>query len=350
MLALESEVAQAVAREIRVKLTPVDQARFAEPRTVDPDAYEAYLKGRYHWSRRSREGFRKAVQYFQQAITTDPAYPAAYAGLADVLSIMGLWGLVRPEEGCRKAKELAQHALELDDSLAEAHASLAWAKAHYDFDFMAAEKGFERSIEQNPRSSTAHLWFGMSLGMMGRYEEAYAELKRALRLDPDWSNVYFGMAFVYWSGGRYDQAIERCEKALELDPDSVQALVWLGVSCVANSMHEPAIAALRKAVQLSERTSVAMASLGEAYAAAGRREEAENTLQELLSKPHVTAYFVARIYAALGENEEALRWLESAYREHAEWLALLKVDARFNDLRLDSRFQDLMHRMNFPEA
>ena len=350
VLALELEVAQAIAREIRVKLTPVDQARFAEPRAVDPEAYEAYLKGRYHWRRRSRDGFKNAVQYFQQAITTDPTDPAAYAGLADVLSVMGLWGLVGPEEGCGKAKGLAQHALELDDSLAEAHCSLAWAKAHFDFDFMAAEQGFERSIELNPRSSTAHHWFGMSLGMMGRYEEAYAELKRALRLDPDWSNMHFGLAFVYWSGRRYDQAIERCKKALELDPDSVQALVWLGVSCVANSMYEPAIAALRKAVQLSQRTPVAVACLGEAYAAAGCREEAETILQELVNKPHVTAYFVARVSAALGDNEEALRWLETAYRERAEWCPLLKVDARFNDLRHDPRCQDLLRRMNFPEA
>ena len=350
VLALESEVAQAVAREIRVKLTPVDQARFADPRTVKPDAFEAYLKGRYHWSRRSRDGFRRAVEYFQQAIATDPGYPAAYAGLADVLSIMGLWGLVGPEEGCGKAKGLAQRALELDESLAEAHCSLAWASANYDFDFVAAEKGFERSIEQNPRSSTAHHWFGMCLAMMGRYEEAYAELKRGLRLDPDWSNVHFGLAFVYWSGGRFDQAVESCGKALELYPESVQALVWLGASCVANSMYEPAIAALRKSVQLSERTVIPLASLGEAYAAAGHREEAENALQEVLNKPHVTAYFVARIYAALGENEEALRWLEAAYREHGEWLPLLKVDARFNDLRSDPRCQDLIRRMKYPAA
>ena len=170
-LALQSEVAQAIAREIRVKLTPVDQARFAEVHPVDPEAYEAYLKGRYHWNRRSAEGLGKAIQYFQQAIAKDPTYPAAYAGLADCLSILGWWSYVSPDDGCGKAKGLAQKALEIDPSSAEAHASLAWATMLYDHNFALAEKEFERAIELNPRYATGHQWFGLYLALMGRYEE-----------------------------------------------------------------------------------------------------------------------------------------------------------------------------------
>jgi hypothetical protein len=144
ILTLQSEVAQAIAREVRVKLTPHDQAHFVEPRRVDPEAYEAYLKGRYYWTERSREGFGNVVRFLQQAIEKDPVYAAAFSGLADVVSIMGLWGLVPPESGCRRAKELALKALEMDGSLAEAHTSLAWATAHYDYDFVGAERGFER--------------------------------------------------------------------------------------------------------------------------------------------------------------------------------------------------------------
>jgi TolB-like protein/Tfp pilus assembly protein PilF len=348
VLALQSEVAQAIAREVRVKLTPQEQAHFAQVQPVDPEAYEAYLKGRHYWNKRSRDGHGKAVQYFQQAITKDPNFAAAHAGLADAQSILGLWGLVPPEEGCGRAKKLALQALEMDDSLAEAHTSLAWATMHFDYDFLNAEREFERSIELNPRSATAHHWFGMSLAMMGRYEEGYTEVKRAIRLDPHWSNVHFGLAFVYWSSRRYDQAIECCEKALELDPNSVQALLWLGVSYTASFMYEPAIAALRKAVELSQGAPMTVVCLGEAYAAARRCEEAQEILREISKLQHAPAYFVGRIYAALGERDEAIRWLDVAYREHGEWLVLLNVDPRFDDLRSDPHFEDFLCRMNFP--
>ena len=348
VLALQSEVAQAIARQVQVKLTPQEQTNFAQVHPVDPEAYEAYLKGRYHWNRRNREGFGKAGEYFQQAIAKDPTYAIAYAGLADCLSSLSLWGLVPPDEGCGKAKGLALQALEMDGSLAEAHTSLAWATMHYDYDFLAAEREFERSIELNPRYAMAHHMFGFCLALMGRYEEGYTELQRALRLEPHWSNIHFGLAFVYWSGRRYDQAIDRCEKALELDPNSVQALGWLGFSYTAKLMYEPAIAAIRRGVELSQRAPVPVAGLGEAYAAARRCEEARNILQELSKQRHVPAYFVGRIYAALGERDEAFRWLEAAYRERGEWLVLLKVDPRFDSLRPDPRFQDLLRRMNFP--
>jgi TolB-like protein/Tfp pilus assembly protein PilF len=349
VLALQAEAAQAIAREVRIKLTPQEQAHFTQVQRVNPEAYEAYLKGRYHWIKRSREGHTNAVHYFQQAIVKDPAYAAAYSGLADAVAIMGLWGLLPPEEGCGKAKGLALKALELNNSSAEAHTSLAWATAHYNYDLTAAENDFERAIELNPRYVTAHHWFGMTLGIMGRYEEAYTELKRALRLDPMWSNVHFGLGFVYWAGRQYDQSIDRYHKALELDPQSVQAHVWLGVSLVARLMCKPAIAALQRGVELSQRAPVPVAFLGEAYAAAGARDEAQKILHELTEQQHVTAYFVSRIYAALGNKSEALEWLETAYRCRAEWLVLLKVDHCFDDLRSNSRFKDLMRRMNLPE-
>jgi tetratricopeptide (TPR) repeat protein len=289
------------------------------------------------------------VDYFQQAIAKDSAYAAAYTGLGDALSIMGLWGLVAHEEGYGRAKRLALQALELDSGLAEAHTSLAWAMSRYDYDFLAAERGFERSLELNPRYVNGHLWFGMTLAVMGRYEEAYSELQRAIRLDPDWSNTHFGLAFVYWSGRRYDQAIERCKKALELDSNSVQALFMLGISCAANLLYQPAITALRKAVELSNNAPVPIASLAAAYALAGYTDEARKLLHELLRAPRVTSFFVARIYATLGQNEEALGWLETAYRERAEWLVMVKVDESLDGLRTDPRFQDLLRRMNFPQ-
>src|SRR5262249_1830933 len=191
VLALQAEVAHAIAREVQVKLTRRERTELARVQTVDPEAYEIYLKGRHYWNQRSRDGFPRAVECLHQAITKDPCYAPAYAGLADALSIMGLWGLVPPDEGCGRAIGLARKALELDRSLAEAHTSLAWAIFHYHLDFIAAESEFERALDLNPRYATAHLWFGMCLGMMGRYEEGYTELKRATRLEPHWSNIRF---------------------------------------------------------------------------------------------------------------------------------------------------------------
>jgi TolB-like protein/Flp pilus assembly protein TadD len=351
VLTLQSDVAQAIAREVQVKLTPQEQAHFAQVRPVDADAYEAYLKGRYHWNRHSAEGFGKAVQYFQEAIAKDPTYAAAYTGLADCFSILGIWGLVPPDEGCGKAKVLALQSLELDPSLAEAHVSLAWATMFYDYDFVAAEREFERSIELNPRNATAHHFFGFYLGLMGRYEEGYTELKRAIRLDPHSGVIHCSLGFVYSTARRYEQAIEQLEKALELDPGMAGAQGVLGYTYLFKSMYEPAIAALRKGVELSQGASVFLASLGEAYAAAGSRAEAQKTLEQLteLSKQrYVMPYPVARIYTALGKKDEALRWLETAYRERAALMVFLKIDPRLDDLRSEPRFQDLLRRMNFP--
>jgi len=348
VLTLQAEVAHAIAREVRVKLTPSERTELARVQTVDPEAYEAYLKGRHYSNQRSRDGFPRAVECLHQAITKDLCYAPAYAGLADALSIMGLWGLVPPGEGCGRAIGLARKALELDRSLGEAHTSLAWARFHYDFDIIAAENEFERALDLNPRYATTHLWFGMCLGMMGRYEEGYTELKRATRLEPHWSNIRFGQGFVYWSGGRFDLAIENCRKALELDPNSVQALAWLGLSHLAKGEFATAVTALEHCAALSQRATVPTGLLGEGYAAFGDRDRAQAILQELMGRSHVSAYFVARIYAALGDKDEALQWLETGYQEHGEWMTLLKVDPRFDDLRSEPRILDLMHRMNFP--
>jgi TolB-like protein/Tfp pilus assembly protein PilF len=348
VLALQSQVAQAIAREVQVKLTPQERAQFAQVHPVDPEAYEAYLKGRYHWVRRSGEGLPKAVQYFRQAIARDPSYSAAYAGLADCLSGLGVWGFVSPHEGCGKAKGLALQACEMDRGLAEGHASLAWATMWYDYDFLLAEKEFERSIELNPRYATARQWFGAYLALMGRYEEGYTELKRAIRLEPH-PSFFWTLGLVYHFSRRYDQAIEQYEKALELDPNIAQAHLGLGVANLCKSQHGSAITALRKAAQLSQGL---LAHLGEAYAAAGDRDEALNILEqlnELSSHRYVSPYSFCRLCAALGQNDEAFRWLETGYRERTAFMVVLKTDPRLDHLRSDPRFQDLLRRMNFPD-
>ena len=353
VLALQSELARAIAREVQVKLTPLDQARIAQAHRVDPEAYDAYLRGRYHWNRRSGEGCGIAIQCFQQTIAKDPSYAAAYSGLADCLSVLGSWGMAAPDEGCGKAKGLALHALELDRSSGEAHTSLAFATMFYDYDFLTAEREFERSLELNPRYATAHSWFGFLLAMMGRYEEAYTETKRATRLDPHASSAHFCLGVVHWVAHRYDQAIEHYEKAIELEPSNAMAHGFQGVAYLCKSLYEPAVTALQKAIQHSQGASSFVVALGETYAKAGMRDAAVRILEQLqdLSKQrYVTPYIVARLNLALGKNDQALSCLETGYRERDAIMVFLKVDPRLDDLRSDPRFQDLLRRMNFPEA
>jgi TolB-like protein len=349
ILALQAEVAQAIAREIRLKLTPVDEARITKSHAVNPEAYEAYLKGRYYWNRRPA-GLEQTIKHFQDAIEKDPAYPLAYSGLADCFSALHSFGIVPASEGCIKAKQLALKALEIDNGLAEAHTSLALASI-YHYDFSTAEKEFERAIELNPRYQPAHHFYGWYLCIMDRYEESYAELQRAIRLDPLQSLPNALLGDTYFYARRYDQAIEQCQKTLAFDPKSGMAQLFLGWAYSRKSLHEAAIAELKKACDLWPG-STPLGPLGEAYVAAGRRDEAQKILEQLdqLSKQrYVTPYVVGRIYAMLGQNDEAFRWLEVAYERRAEWMVLLKVDPALDNLRPDPRFQDLMRRMNFPE-
>ena len=348
ILALQADVAQAIAREIRIKLTPIDQARFGAVHPIEPKAYEAYLKGRYHWN--ESHGIRKAIQRFEQAITLDPTYAAPYAGLADCFCALMAWGHVSPNEGRIRAKELAQKALAMDGTLAEAHTSLALATM-YEYDFSTAEREFERAIELNPRYATAHHLFGFYLGTIGRYEESVSELQRAIRLDPLSPLINSFLGYIYLYARRYDQAINQFCKTLELDPNSVPALSGLGWAYRCKLLHDSAIATSRKAVELWQSGVSAIAWLGEAYAAAGRLKDAEKTLeqlQELSKQRYVTPYGIARIHATLGEKDDALRWLETSNEECAGWMVLLKVDPCLDNLRPDPRFQNLLHHMNFP--
>jgi len=353
VLGLQSEVTQAIARQVQVKLTPQEKATFAQVHPVHPQAYEAYLKGLQHWDHRSGKELPKAVQCFQEAIAKDPDYAAAYAGLADSLSTVATWGFAPPQETCEKAKQLAMRALEIDPALAEPHVSLAWINAWYDFDFAAAELGFERAIELNPRYPLGHYCFGFFLGLMGRYEEGYTEFKRAIRLDPMSAVIRWGLGILYWSSRRYDEAIESLGNALELDAAFAGAHGVLGWVCECKSLYEKAIAAGQKAAEIGQGAPTFLFGLAQAYARAGHREEARKILQqlqELSDKRYVTPYGLARIHTALNEHDEAIRLLETAYHEHATWLIFLKTDPHLDTLRTDPRFQGLLRRMNFPEV
>jgi len=351
VLALQSELAQAIAQEVQVKLTPQERKHLAQTRAVDPEAYEAYLKGRYHWNRRSRDGLGKATQHFQQAIARDPTYAAAYAGLADCVSILGWWGFVSPERGCGKGKALALKALEFDPSLPEAHTSFAWSTAYYDYDFPKCEREFRLAIELNPNYATARGWHGLTLSMIGGYEEALAEAKQAVRLDPASSIINGMLGLVYWFGGEYDASLDQYKKASDLDPAAFQLHWGVGISYLANRMYDAAIAEMETALQLTGRTPMSVAFLAGSYAAAERGQEAEQLLTELAELStvrYVSPYVISWVFAAMKQTDQAFAQLEVGYRERAAWMVWMNRDPRLETLRSDPRFQDLLRRMNFP--
>jgi TolB-like protein/Tfp pilus assembly protein PilF len=352
VLSLQSEIAQAIAREIQVKLTPQEKAQLEEAAPVDPDAYEAYLKGRYYWNKSSGETLSKGAQCFRLAIEKDPQYAAAYAGLADCANRGGWFGFLAPKDGFGKGKELVGKALSIAPNLAEAYASLGWALTHHDFEFVQAEQAFERSIELNSRYATAHEWFGMLLGGLGRFDEAMAEFAKAVRLDPLAPVIHIAWAWIYFHARRYEEALEQSDRTLELDPSFLPSCYLLGTVQMFKGNEEFSIAAYRRGVEASSGAPSYLGGLGWAYANAGRKADARSVLADLCEmrkQRYVMATNMALIHAGLGEKEEALGWLEQGFEERAAWMVYLNTDPRYDSLRSEPRFQKLLGRMKFPK-
>lgn len=346
-LKLQSEVAQAIADEIRVKLTPEEQARIKATPAVNPQAFDAYLKGRHYWEERTEEGLKKSLEYFQQAIEEDPTYARAYAGLADSYATLGNNRFLPPSESFPKAKAAALKSLQMED-LAEAHASLAFALWNYDLDWDAVEREYKLAIALNPGYPTAYHWFAAYLSGMGRHVEAIAAIKKARELDPLSPRINANVGLVFYFARQYDVAVEELQKTLQADPSNAAAYFYLGMAYSQQGEHQEAIAALEKSRQLLNSSPESVLELAFTKAAAGNQKEAREMLSQLLGQPnpgYIPALWVARIYAALGEKENAFHWLQKAYEERSPQLPLLKVDPRFDMLRLDPRFQDMLRRM-----
>jgi len=347
VLKLQSEVAQAIADEIRIKLTPEEQARINATHQVKPEAFDAYLRGRHYWEERTEEGLIKSLQCFQQAIAEDPTYARAYAGLADSYATLGNNRFLAPIESFPKAKAAALKSLQLED-LAEAHASLAFSLWNYDLDWDAVEKEYKRAIELNPGYPSAYHWYAGYLSGIGRHAEAIAAIKKARELDPLSPRINANVGLILYFAREYDQAIEELQKALQMDPNSAAAYFYLGMTHSQQGEHHQAIAALEKSRQLLNNSPESVLELAFSKALAGRQKETREMLSRLIAKPnhgYIPALWVARIYAALNEKENAFQWLEKAYDERSPQLPFLKVDPRLDTLRPDPRFQDLLRRM-----
>ena len=347
---LEDEIAREMTTALRLRLTGEEQKRLARNYTPNPEAYQDYLRGRYFWQKTGL-GLNKGVEYFQQAIAKDPGYAQAYDGLADCYIWLAVFGFSSPQEGYPKAKEAALKSLEIDGTLAEAHTSLARIKAEYDWDWSGAETEFRRALQLNPGYATAYLWHGSVLATMGRPEEAIANYKRGLELDPlsPIINGALGQAFYYTR--RYDDAIAQEQKTLELDPNLGLATSYLAYAYLFKSMKKEAIDWCEKRLIITQRRAWAIANCAYTYALLGRRADAQKLLGELneiSSETFVPADAMAQVYTGLGEKAKAFEWLEKGYERHSLGLAGvdLKVDPVWDPLRGDPRFADLLRRTN----
>ena len=348
---LWSEVAIAVAREIRARIEPEQGARLAG-RPVKREAFEAYLRGRYYWNKRTPENIHKAVEWFRKAIDEDPAYARAYGGLADCHNQLGtvLIGGKPPTESRSLAIAAARKAIEIDPELAEAHAALAYARL-YDWEWAAAEEGFQRALSINPSYASAHLWYSHSLSMRKRHDEALREVRLAHQLDPLSPIIHTQVGWILQHAGRHDAAIEELRKVLKTDPDYLWALWRIGSSYTSKSMFQEGIDALEKAAKLSGRSPSILGTLAETYGLAGRKELARKLLSEieaLSREQYVPSIAFAHAYIGIGDSERVLESLEKAYQQREQGIAWLAVWENHGAYRTDTRFHELFRRVGLP--
>lgn len=347
-LTLQNTVARAIAEQIRISVNPQEQATLKQRKVVDPEAYEAYLKGRYFWNKRTGDDFEKAVEYFNRAIERDPGYAQAFSGLADTYALLGDWeyGVLAPKDALPRAKAAAVRALQLDNTLGEAHTSLAFCLEAFDWDLQSADTEFRRGIELNPGYATAHHWYAWHLSLLGKNNDAIAELKKAQNLDPLSLIINADLAELLLIAHFTNESIQQSRKTIEMDVNFPLAHNQLAAAYLQAQRHAEAIAELQTAVRLSAGSPTCIANLARAFAVSGRRNEALQLLGDLKKRSRTSssnASEIAVIYAALGDNDQAMTWLETGYQERFNPSVLLRPG--FDPLRADPRFQDLERRV-----
>ena len=342
---LQEEIARQVSDKLQLRLSGDDQKRVTKRYTDNAEAYQLYLKGRFYWNKRTEDGLKRALPYFNDAIEKDPSYALAYAGLADCYALLYEYSGTPSKDLYPKAKAAATRALELDDSLAEAHTSLA-AAYEYEWNWAEAAKEYERAIDLNPNYATAHHWYSAYLISRKRFDEAIREARRAADLDPLSLIISTALGRALNSGRQYDPAIEQLQKTLDMDPNFAEAHFHLGLSYEGKQAYDEAVRELQKAVELFGDRSM-RAWVGREYALSGRKAEALKVLGEMTElgkRSQLPPYAMATLYASLGEKDRAFEWLEKVYQERNYYVVFLNVDPVLDGLRDDPRFSDLLRR------
>jgi len=349
VLNLQDEVAHAITQQVEGKLSRKKDVPPQSSRPINPEAYEAYLKGRYYWNKRDRASLEKSLGYFNDAIAKDPNYALAYAGLADVYVVLGPDWAMPPKDINQKAKAAAQKALEVDNSLAEAHTSLA-SIYHNEWNWKGAEREFKRAIELNPNYATAHHWYSIYLATAGRFDESVKEATKAAELDPLSLIIGASLGNRLIEARRYEDAASQCRKTLEMDPNFGLAHGCLGTSFVGEGHFQEGIPELEKAIELLPGSPYFIAQLGMAYAQSGDRAQARKVLGQLKksSQSHLPNCSIAMVYAALADKEQTISWLKKGYEERNDDMVYIKIEPVLDPVRSDPRFQDLLRRVGFP--
>jgi serine/threonine protein kinase/Tfp pilus assembly protein PilF len=353
VLQTQREIAREIVEKLKLKVSGEEKG-LAKHYTESNQAYQLYLKGRFYWNKRSSESLHKAISYFQQAIEQDPNFALAYAGMADTYALLGgpeAGGDMYPNETLPKAKAAALKALELDETLAEGHVPLGHVKCYYDRDLAGAEREYKRAIELNPNYSVAHHWYAIYLTVVGRFDEALAEIKRAIELDPLSLSINAWYGRILTLTGHLDESVEQLRRTLELDPNFILAHYRLGQVYAEKRMYDEAMSEFNQIMRLQNGKSLALLGFAQTYALSGNRDEAHKNLNQVmeLSKQQFVSYaHIASIFAILGENDKAFELLEEANRAHDLNVVRLKYDPRFEKLRSDPRFADLVRRIGIP--
>jgi tetratricopeptide (TPR) repeat protein len=345
VFAIQEEISRAIVSGLRVRLLGPDATRLIRPATDDLEAYTLYLKGRQLWNRRSEEALRIGLRHFERALERDPIYAMAHAGLADSYCILGFYTALPPGEAFPRAREAAHRALELDPKLSEARPTLAYVTMYHQWDWAEAERQFQAAIRASPGYATAHQWYGNFLAILGRADESRSEFGKAVALDPLSPTKCAALGWGLYFGRQYQEAVAQCRRALELDPGMAVTHLWLGLALDQQGQLPQAVAAYEESVRLSPREPLGIAFLAHGLARAGRTDEARARLaqlEEMRAERYVSAYDLAVIHVGLGETEAALALLQRGLEERTHWMALLGVDPRLDPLRPNPVFQGLL--------
>lgn len=348
IFALQDKIANSIAGA----LLPSSR-RVVTKGTLNKEARELYLKGRAFWNLRTQKDLLNGVEMFEQAISEDPGFGAAYAGLADCYTALGYASFLAPKESFPKAFEAASKALQLDSTLAEAHATLGYYKFYHEWDWAEAEQEFRKAISLNPNHELVYDWYGYYLTAMQRYDEARIVFGKAITLDPLSPGIATDMGFTFYYDKQYDQAATALEAALELNPKFPLGRLWLGRVYQAKKMYNEAIAEYKQAIDATSRWPVAFAQIGNAYGVSGDHAHARailDSLNKMRTDKFVTSYGMALVYAGLGDKDQTYQWLNRAYEERSHWLVWIKSDPRWDSFRSDPKFAELEARISLPQA
>ncbi|HXG91572.1 MAG TPA: protein kinase [Blastocatellia bacterium] len=348
IFAIEEEISNVISEKLKLKLTGPQRKQLTRRYTENTEAYQLYLKGRFYWNKRTEESLKRGIEYFNQAIETDPNYALAYAGVADSYNILASYSALAPKDAFPRAKAAATRALELDEKLAEAHASLAFALFGYDWNWAEAEKQFKRAIQLSPNYANGHHWYAVFLAPMERFDEAFVEINRAQELDPLSLPINTSVGWLFHLARRFDEAITVYQKTLEIEPGFGLAHRRLAQTYEQVGKHAEAEAEFQAAEKCSGEDAELIAARGHFYAKTGEQDKARRELarlNEMAASRYVPAYLIARIHIALGEMDEAFKLLNAACEERYGYLIYLKADPVFDPLREDARFAELVRRV-----